>query len=439
MKTMKASMALKKYGEPKPSLAIPRQDFSSVMMVRQGREASLDPVTFDRQLGGAAMPYNVTIEDICPIIKYSGQWTENYFNSSGNNDNWIGKYQSSTFHSSQTPGDKITLTFNGTAIYIYGAKRPNYGHYTVSVDGTEKTRSDAYAPQQPGGDDGLFQQLLFSQTDLENKLHEVVLANDSGGDSGHNIDIDFITWTSGGDASASIVRFDDTNLAFWNYSTNWSSDVSPDAFNASHHRTNKAGASVEFAFEGEAVSLYGYLLYSHGFFTVALDNQEAVALNGYTRIFYGQTLLYYADGLGPGTHVLKATNSENNKVLGIDFADVRKSGYSDPNHVSPPKPRAKEIAIGSVFGAVGALLLVLAIWYFRRKRGARRVETVDLINPVVTPFGEPPPGYEPVPAGSGWNGQASVPQSSPNRPVIVSRKMQPLYGNTQRMINFERN
>ncbi|CAE6527736.1 unnamed protein product [Rhizoctonia solani] len=187
--------------------------------------------------------------------------------------------------------------------------------------------------------------------------------------------------------------------------------------------SDKVGSSVDFNFEGEAVYLHGHLYSSHGLFKVALDSQEAVALNGSSRALYTQALLYYADGLGPGTHVLKVTNSEN-KVLGIDFADVRKSGSDSSNLAS--KPRTKEIAIGSAFGVLGILLSVIAIWYFRRRRRTRRCETVDLINPLVTHFGGPPPGYEPMYAGSGWHSQVPIPQPNPDRPVVVSRKMQTL-------------
>ncbi|KAG8703073.1 hypothetical protein FRC11_010991, partial [Ceratobasidium sp. 423] len=52
-------------------------------------------------------------------------------------------------------------------------------------------------------------------------------------------------------------------------------------------------------------------------------------LNGFSQGLYGQHLTtasqYYADGLGPGTHVLKAINIEN-KVLSIDYARVEGVG-----------------------------------------------------------------------------------------------------------------
>jgi hypothetical protein len=43
-------------------------------------------------------------------------------------------------------------------VYVYGAKRPNFGTYNISVDGSQEERHDAYAPAGQEGD-GLFKQV----------------------------------------------------------------------------------------------------------------------------------------------------------------------------------------------------------------------------------------------------------------------------------------
>ncbi|CAE6454967.1 unnamed protein product [Rhizoctonia solani] len=234
------------------------------------------------------MPYNITVKNIYSMITYSGRWAE-YASSSPNKDTMLNRYQNSSFHSSQTAGDSITIKFNGTAIYIYGAKRPNYGHYPVTIDGGKKERFDAYAPTQPGGDDGFFfQQVLFSRTNLENQLHEVVLTNDSGGGIIRRvIDIDYITWTSNGDLDTTIYVFDDSHPS-WSYYGIWKSYLSYSwsAYNESSHSSQVSGSYTVFTFEGEAVYFYGRRWVDHGRFIVTLDNQELVMFDGFSQGLY---------------------------------------------------------------------------------------------------------------------------------------------------------
>jgi hypothetical protein len=113
---------------------------------------------------------------------------------------------------------QASFSFNGTAVWIFGAKRGNHGHYIVTIDNGQAERFDGYAPTQSDGTDGVYQvvcflvsvqglvahrppQPLFSKTDLKDGFHTVVLSNDGGADSGKPyVDIDFITWTSNDEA-----------------------------------------------------------------------------------------------------------------------------------------------------------------------------------------------------------------------------------------------
>ena len=82
----------------------------------------------------------------------------------------------------------MIFTFNGTAVYIYGSKRPNHGIYSgelvpfsqieyvlilVSLDG-----GDALLQSGRGGNPGDFQALLYQKEDLDPaKEHNVVVTN----------------------------------------------------------------------------------------------------------------------------------------------------------------------------------------------------------------------------------------------------------------------
>ena len=52
------------------------------------------------------------------------------------------------------------LSFKGTSVWIYGAKKNNHGEYTIQVDGKK------YPPIDGFNDGGLFQQVLFSSVEL---------------------------------------------------------------------------------------------------------------------------------------------------------------------------------------------------------------------------------------------------------------------------------
>ena len=58
-----------------------------------------------------------------------------------------------------THGAYATLTFNGTAVWIYGAKRGNHGPYDITLDGNDSEYDDY--------DSDISQQALFSVVGLD--------------------------------------------------------------------------------------------------------------------------------------------------------------------------------------------------------------------------------------------------------------------------------
>lgn len=74
--------------------------------------------------------YNITISDSSPLITYSENWTD-----SSSVDPLRSAYADFTFHATQELGAAAKFTFNGTGIYLFGARRDNHGQYGVSIDG----------------------------------------------------------------------------------------------------------------------------------------------------------------------------------------------------------------------------------------------------------------------------------------------------------------
>ena len=80
------------------------------------------------------------------------------------------------------------MSFFGNAVYLYGAFRPGFGPFNVTLDG-RTTSFDAAAPENAE-----LQQVLFNSTGLSSDTHDVVLTNAG---IGTVVDIDFIMFTTG--------------------------------------------------------------------------------------------------------------------------------------------------------------------------------------------------------------------------------------------------
>jgi len=84
-------------------------------------------------------------------------------------------------------GASATLTFNGTTVWIYGAKRGNHGPYNVTLDGKVFTDDGFYDGQ-------MFQQVLFSAVALDStKPHTVSITNSFTDTQKPFLDIDSVS------------------------------------------------------------------------------------------------------------------------------------------------------------------------------------------------------------------------------------------------------
>jgi hypothetical protein len=91
-----------------------------------------------------------------------------------------------TFTVTTTYGASASLTFNGTAVWIYGAKRANHGPYNITLDG-QTYRDDGFYGGQA------FQQVLFSAVGLNGtKPHTVSIVNSHTDAARPYLDIDLV-------------------------------------------------------------------------------------------------------------------------------------------------------------------------------------------------------------------------------------------------------
>lgn len=128
--------------------------------------------------------FNVTIPDGSPLISYIGAWDD----TPTADGSWQ-QYQNQTYHLTNDVYAQMVFGFNGSAIYLYGARKPEYGSVIIKIDSTasQEISCDASGDQ--------FNSLLWSATDLDaSKEHGLYLAH---GNKMGLVDVDYLIITAG--------------------------------------------------------------------------------------------------------------------------------------------------------------------------------------------------------------------------------------------------
>ncbi|KAF7303347.1 hypothetical protein MIND_00562400 [Mycena indigotica] len=135
-----------------------------------------------------ALLTNTTLEETDSRLVYTGDWTENVYNPL-----FSGGYSRYT----NGDGASVSLTFNATAIFIFGDKTDRHGLYSVSLDGGPPTLYNGVS-----GCGGAFAHacekdntLAYFAANLDNREHTVTVTNIPG-ELGAYFDLDAIVLTS---------------------------------------------------------------------------------------------------------------------------------------------------------------------------------------------------------------------------------------------------
>ncbi|CAE6472189.1 unnamed protein product [Rhizoctonia solani] len=386
--------------------------------------------------------HDITIDDGCPLITYSGEWNDS------TNEDILDQYWLNTYHSTSEAGASASFKFTGTAVYLYGSKRPSHVRTSALVDNNNATdkvlfEQGSYEVDIDGVSIGQFDGssrsveslALLAQTEgLTWGEHTVTITN--SGTSGAFLDLDQIKWTTGKPGLTAITNTTeiddagDSAVVSYTPAGSWST-ADPTGQTGSYHQntvhtTSTQGSTVSIRFSGNAIYVYGSTDSSSGAYDVRIDKQSATSLQGSTSTFRQPALLYYADGLDSNDHMLTLTNREEGSILRFDYAVAStwtaSTASSEPEVASStPEPvhtghqsRAGVIAGGVVGGVVGCMLLVLfALCCLRLKRASKMDETQSDVK-VIVGDGEK---TKPRPLSTfSWNPQRSWLGNS-NRPV----------------------
>ncbi|KAF8599935.1 hypothetical protein BDV93DRAFT_609005 [Ceratobasidium sp. AG-I] len=117
----------------------------------------------------------VIVDDTDPSLSYSSNWTNVDIPSP-----WSAYFKNTlycyTLHATRHPGSTVTFKFNGTAVWYFSDFDVPHGYVRISVDGAPGDM------QRPDSSGQLTQRLIWSQENLDDKEHTVVITHaDSDG------------------------------------------------------------------------------------------------------------------------------------------------------------------------------------------------------------------------------------------------------------------
>jgi hypothetical protein len=288
-----------------------RKPISLVPMVWEGGE--FDPATLDL-LRDVGQRYRAAtcgegcfeLNDDAPSIVYTGSWARSANRTRGDLQNDV--------HYTTRNGDSVSLAFTGRSARVYMPTDPQYGSFTVSVDGVAQsgsftsTSTSGYNPRQN----------VFEVSGLSAGRHTITITKTGG------------TWLT-----LDSIRFDDCAVAgcvrvnndrpdiitytgSWGLSAgrglgDWKNDVQATAVN---------GSSAKVTFTGTAAWVYMPAEQSYGAFTVTVDGvaQPGVFTTQNGGAYQARQSKFSVTGLAPGSHTIVITKTSGS-WLSIDHVD----------------------------------------------------------------------------------------------------------------------
>ncbi|EJD42605.1 hypothetical protein AURDEDRAFT_126404 [Auricularia subglabra TFB-10046 SS5] len=247
----------------------------------------------------------VRLDDLSPVIRYQ---PDAWHTGQASKDPQGSLYSDGgTFMTTHTSGASASIAWNGTGITVYGAKRPNHGDYTVSLDGAKPRKFSGRTKP------GQFGVPLFKESDLVNGPHTIAITDASSS----YLDIDWVEIDT--EVGETATRLEDGDATSFKYSPQ------PAWQTTSSHFTSFSGksghSSVEITFHGDAIDVFGLVCPECGSFSVRVDGAaiEGTFSTQSAAWTKPQTMLYFARNLGEGTHRVELT-SEDSGMLAIDYA-----------------------------------------------------------------------------------------------------------------------
>ncbi|KAH7098713.1 hypothetical protein BKA62DRAFT_773122 [Auriculariales sp. MPI-PUGE-AT-0066] len=333
---------------------------------------------------------STTLDDVSPLIQYTGDWRAGSKTPGPLFDPYFDRYSDGgTFSLTKVNGASATISFYGTRISVYGAKRPNHGTFTTELDGQPVLYGTGH------GDPEEFRQAIYTSPILTNNQHTLVITDASGSTDPEQsyFDIDYAIIESNIDGGNK-VSVEDTESA-WQFTPANAWNTVPQQLasfsQGSGHSTSTPQSAATLFFTGAAIDIYGLVCPTCGSYWVSVDGADAVSYTGYNAAWTkAGSLLFSARGLDEGAHNVTLTNlaTNNGNTLALDYAVVHGespaggkpttavttgNGNADTAQQNNAAEGSKTPTGAIVGGVVGGLLIViiglcLLIFLMRRRR-----------------------------------------------------------------------
>jgi hypothetical protein len=222
------------------------------------------------------------VEETGASVAYTLGWTQGDTTAG-----WSG----GTASTSTTPSAQATFTFTGTAVNWIGFRGPSGGIARVFVDGMHAADVDLYE-RTP------LQAVVFSMSGLENTSHTLVIEATglrNAASTGALVVVDaFDTRT----------RFEETDADI-SYADYWEVTVSRAWSDRTAVYTWVATSHATFTFTGRSVRWIGYRGPMGGIARLFVDGTFIGLIDTYAADEEVQTVIYEANGLSSGSHMLR--------------------------------------------------------------------------------------------------------------------------------------
>ncbi|CAE6496272.1 unnamed protein product [Rhizoctonia solani] len=316
--------------------------------------------------------YNVTVDDVSAIFEYyipnTRVWTD-----SPTSDQELHNYWDSTYHSSNQFGAQASVMFQGTAVYLFAAKRSRHGTYGIYLDGLRVYDGDSYSASP------LYNQIMYNATDLAPTWHNLTIVNSDPSNQTYT-EVDYIRWTTL--MPESLTETFGTPIS---YSPNNMSYSSLNAWNENRDGSNPSmvtstdGASVNITFNGNGIELYGKTGPNYGRFSAQVEGDNEHQLNANSEQIH-DTMLFRQDNLTSGRHTILVTNRGTSSLAITSAKPILWRGPNSPNPDTPSGSHTISTATiaGAVVGVVVGMAAVLFILLFVLRRRRRKQRENDL-------------------------------------------------------------
>ncbi|CAE6385612.1 unnamed protein product [Rhizoctonia solani] len=287
-------------------------------------------------------------------------------------DQELHNYWDGTYHSSDRFGAKASIRFQGTAIWLYAAKRSRHGPFEIFLDGQKVYDGDGYSATP------LYDQVMYSVADLAPTWHNLTCINSDTTNQTYT-EVDYIRWTTVmpealTESLGTAIPYSPNNMSYSSLNA-WSEDT---VGSNPSMATSTNGASVNVTFNGNGIELYGRTGPSFGWFSAQIDDLDELQFNANSEQTH-TTLLFRQDNLTSGRHNLVVTN----RGPKLAVTSAKPILWKDPNEPTPDSGSSAEtthtgLIAGVVVGVVVGLSAIAFILLFVLRKRRRKQQENDL-------------------------------------------------------------